>query len=66
MAEGGLDVRTWVTLVAVFVIFVAIPGFLLEYDRRKTLRETAGTDQGPPADAPEPGQPLIASRPSRQ
>jgi hypothetical protein len=38
MAEGGLDVRTWLTILGVFVVFFVLPAFALEYDRRKKPR----------------------------
>ena len=39
MAEGGLDATTWITILGVFVLFFGVPGAMLEYDRRKKLRE---------------------------
>lgn len=42
MGESGLDARVWVTLVGIFVVFFLLPGLYLEWDRRKSLRETHG------------------------
>jgi len=39
MAEGGLDARTWLTIIGVFVLLFALPGFVLEMDRRKRERD---------------------------
>lgn len=38
MAEEGLDVRTWLTILGVFVVFFVLPAFALEYDRRRKPR----------------------------
>jgi len=40
MAEGGLDAKTWLTLVGIVMLFFVLPGSMLEYDRRKKLRHS--------------------------
>ena len=39
MADDGLDIKTWLTLLSIFVLFFALPMGMLEYDRRKKQRE---------------------------
>ena len=43
MAESGLDLATWLTIVGVFVLFFGLPLATLEYDRRKALRASSTT-----------------------
>lgn len=38
----GLDLRTWLTIVGVFVVFFGLPALALLHDRRKELRRQAG------------------------
>jgi hypothetical protein len=35
----GLDVKTWLTIIGVLVLFFVLPACTLEYDRRKRLRD---------------------------
>ena len=39
MAESGLDLAVWLTLPGVLLVFFGLPMAMLEYDRRKKLRE---------------------------
>jgi hypothetical protein len=39
MTNGGIDASTWLILIGMVVVLFGIPGFLLEYDRRKQLRQ---------------------------
>jgi hypothetical protein len=39
MAENGLDLRTWLTVVGVFVMFLGFPAASIAYDVRKKRRE---------------------------
>ena len=39
MADEGLDLRTWLTIVGVFVTFFALPALMLKQERRKKRRE---------------------------
>lgn len=39
MAEDGIDLRTWLTILGVFVGFFLLPAVTLEYDRRKKRRQ---------------------------
>ena len=47
MSESGLDVTTWLTIGGVFVLFFGLPGAMLEYDRRKKLRDGKTSDREP-------------------
>lgn len=40
--DEGLDLRTWLTLIGVFVAFFALPFAVLERDRRKRDRDDSG------------------------
>ena len=48
MAEEGLDVRTWLTILGVLVVFFVLPALTLEYDRRKKLRRTHRQEDSEP------------------
>jgi len=39
--DEGLDLKTWLTLIGVFVVFFALPLFVLEMDRRKRDRDAS-------------------------
>jgi hypothetical protein len=41
MAENGLDLRTWLTVVGVFVMFFGVPAASIAFDLRKKRREQA-------------------------
>jgi len=53
MAEGGLDLRTWLAVVGVFVLFFGVPAASIAFDVRKKRREQeneTGTEvRRPPA-----------------
>jgi len=43
----GLDLATWLTIPGVLLLFFGLPLSMLEYDRRKKIRETeAGETKG--------------------
>jgi hypothetical protein len=48
MAENGLDLRTWLTVIGVFVLFFGFPAATIAFDvrkkRRQEARESAATD----------------------
>ena len=39
--DEGLDLKIWLTLIGVFVVFFALPLLVLERDRRRRSREDA-------------------------
>jgi hypothetical protein len=39
MAENGFDLATWLAIPGVFLLFFGLPMGMLEYDRRKKLRQ---------------------------
>jgi preprotein translocase subunit YajC len=39
--DEGLDLKIWLTLIGVFVVFFAVPFFVLERDRRRRDHEHA-------------------------
>jgi preprotein translocase subunit YajC len=39
--DEGLDLKIWLTLIGVFVVFFAVPFFVLERDRRRRSRDDA-------------------------
>jgi len=43
MPDSGLDATTWLTIIGIFLLFFGLPGFMLEYDRRKKLRSPDDT-----------------------
>jgi hypothetical protein len=49
VAESGLDARTWLTLLGIFVLFFLVPGGVLEWDRRKRQRQVTRSRRQPPA-----------------
>lgn len=53
MAEEGLDVRTWLTILGVLVGFFVLPALTLEYDRRKKLRRPHRHEDSEPPPMPE-------------
>ena len=40
--DEGLDLKTWLTLIGVFVVFFALPFVVLERDRRRRDHDDAG------------------------
>ena len=40
--DEGLDLKIWLTLIGVFVVFFALPFLVLERDRRRRDREGTG------------------------
>lgn len=46
MAENGLDLRTRLIVVGVFVMFFGFPAASIAYDLRKKRREQAGATVG--------------------
>jgi hypothetical protein len=41
MAEGGFDLRTWVAVIGVFVLFFGVPAATIALDMRKKRRQEA-------------------------
>ena len=39
--DEGLDLKVWLTLIGVFVVFFALPLLILEKDRRRRDRDGA-------------------------
>jgi hypothetical protein len=39
--DEGLDLKIWLTLIGVFVVFFAVPFLVLERDRRRRDRDDA-------------------------
>jgi hypothetical protein len=40
--DGGLELKVWLTLIGVFVVFFALPFLVLERDRRRRSHDDAG------------------------
>ena len=45
MAEGGLDLRTWLTLLGVLTVFFGIPAITVAVDVRKKRRALQATER---------------------
>lgn len=41
MAENGLDLRTWLTVIGVFALFFGFPAAVVAFDMRKQRRHEA-------------------------
>jgi hypothetical protein len=48
MAENGLDLRTWLTVIGVFALFFGFPAATIAFDLRKARRKQA--DSAEPSD----------------
>jgi len=50
MAENGIDLRTWLAVIGVFVLFFGLPAASIAFDMRKKRREAARADADIQAD----------------
>lgn len=54
MVENGLDLRTWLTIVGIFVLFFGLPAATIAFDLRKQRRSN---EQASATDHPRPPAP---------
>lgn len=54
MDGNGLDLRTWLTIVGLFVLFFGLPAASLAHDRRKRHRGRLESDTTEPVDDVHP------------
>jgi|tagenome__1003787_1003787.scaffolds.fasta_scaffold19667512_1 hypothetical protein len=65
MAENGLDLRTWLTVIGVFALFFGFPAATIAFDARKKRRQEARASTATdPLPAPAPAGPTVTTRPS--